>query len=113
MLFQVIGSGQMTYFSVDDLLNRFKGIILWIIIKVMFFSSELREEATTQFNSRVVLIPGVFYGLNVFRGYQAIGQHYPDRRTIVRIDYVLGYLKFALIAICTGLFFFLLWKYLA
>jgi hypothetical protein len=101
----------MTYFSLNELLDRCKRIILWIIIKVIFFSSELREEATIQCNSKVVLIPGVFYGLNVFRGYQTIGQHFPDRRNIIRIDYVLGYLKFALIAIFTGSLFFLLWKY--
>ncbi len=102
----------MTYFALDDLIERFKRIVLWVIVKVMFFSSELREEATVQCNSKVILIPGVFYGLNLFRGYQAIGQHFPERCKAVRTDYILGYIKLTLVITCAGVLFFLLWKHL-
>jgi hypothetical protein len=101
----------MTYFALDDLIDRFKRIVLWIIVKVMFFSSELREEATLQCNSKVIQIPGVFYGLNLIRGYQAIGHRFPARCKAVRTDYILGYVKLTLVIACAGVLLFLLWKH--
>jgi hypothetical protein len=102
----------MTYLPFEEIVNGIRRMILWIIIKVMFFTQELQGEATEQCNSKKVLIPGVFYGLNIFRGYQAIGQHFPDRSNIVRLDYLLGWLKLTLIGIFIGVIFVLLSQHL-
>jgi len=100
----------MAYFDFDELLNRFKTWVLWIIIKAIFSTRELRKEAAAQCDSRPVQIPGVFYGINIHRGYQAIGEFFPDRCKIIRLDYILGFIKLTLIMACTSIFFFLLWK---
>ena len=102
----------MTYIPFDEIVGGIRRCILWIIVKVMFFTQELRYEASEQCNSKKVIIPGCFYGLNLVRGYQAIGQHFPDRCNIIRADYLLGWLKLVLITAFMSIVFFLLWQHL-
>lgn len=95
-------------FALDELVGFFKRIVLWVIVKVIFFSQELKDEATKQCYSKIVLVPGVFYGLNMFQGYKAIGQHFPGRCNIVRVDYIMGYIKLTLLITCIAMLLLLL-----
>ena len=92
----------MNDFALDELIGHFKRGILWIIVKIMFFTPELKEEAAAQCKSDVVRIPGAFYGYNVCRGYRAIGKYFPNRCRIVRLDYILGYAKLTLLTACVA-----------
>jgi carbon starvation protein CstA len=90
----------MNNFSLDSLIDLFKRMVLWFIITVIFTTKELREEALSHFYSGVIRIPGVCYGSNIIKGYQAIGQVFPDRCWLVRLDYLWGYLKMLLLMAC-------------
>jgi hypothetical protein len=90
----------MENFSLDELVNWFKRGVLWIIITVIFTSQELRDEAARHFYSGVIRIPGVCYGFNFWKGYQAIGRIFPERAGWVRLDYILGYVKTLILIAC-------------
>ncbi len=107
-----MGECKMIYLPFDEIVGGIRRFILWIIVKVMFFTQELRSEACQQCDSKKVLVPGVFYGLNLIRGYQAIGQHFPERSNIVRADYLLGWLKLVLITTFMCIIFLVLWQHL-
>ncbi len=90
----------MEEFPIDELILWFKRGILWILITVIFTSAELKDEASRHFYSGVIRIPGVCYGFNIWKGYQAIGQLFPERCRWVRLDYIFGYIKTLLILAC-------------
>jgi hypothetical protein len=90
----------MDEFRLDDLVDWFKRGILWVIVTVIFTSAELRDEAARHFYSGVIRIPGVCYGFNFWKGYQAIGQVFPERSGRIRLDYILGYVKILLLIAC-------------
>ncbi len=95
----------MNNFALEEVFNRFKRGILWLIVTVIFSTRELKNEAFNHFHTGVVLIPGVCYGCNLVKGYQAIGKLFPQRRTVIRLDFILGYVKILLIiASFCGLF---------
>jgi hypothetical protein len=88
-------------FMLDELINLVKQGILWFIVTVIFTTKELKQEAFNHLHTGIVRIPGVCYGMNIIRGYRAIGHLYPERCRIVRLDFVWGYLKMALLIACT------------
>jgi hypothetical protein len=95
----------MNEFSLDELVHIFKRGILWIIVTIIFTTKELKDEASRHFYSGVIRIPGVCYGFNFLKGYQAIGRLFPGRCWLVRLDYIMGYFKLLLITACVvGLF---------
>ncbi len=90
----------MDNFVLDELLDLLKRGLLWFLVSVVFTTKELKEEALRHFYSGVVRIPGVCYGTNLIQGYQAIGKLFPQRHRVVRMDYVLGYIKMLLMTAC-------------
>ncbi len=90
----------MDNFALDEIVDWFKRGILWFIVSVIFTTKELKDEASRHFYSGVIRIPGVCYGSNVVKGYRAIGQIFPERRRIIRLDYIGGYIKITIIAAC-------------
>jgi hypothetical protein len=102
----------MDNFALGELIELFKRGILWIIITVIFTSHELKEEASKHCYSGIISVPGVFYGFNPIRGYQAIGRLFPGRCGMVRLDYILGYVKSLLITACVLGLILLAAKYL-
>jgi hypothetical protein len=95
----------MNNLLLEEIWYLVKRVILWIIINIIFMSRELRTEAYNQLFTGSILIPGVFYGLNLVQGFQSIKKLFPECHRRVQLDYVLGYLKsFLLIACALGLF---------
>jgi hypothetical protein len=89
----------MFFFSAEDIVELFKKMVGWIIINIIFSTRELKDEVIRQLDIRQIRIPGVCYGCNVFKGYRAIGEVFPQRSRIVRLDYILGYVKTILMAV--------------
>jgi hypothetical protein len=98
----------MDEFFVGEIIDNFKKMVLWVIVHVLFFTPELKDEACRHFYTKVVRIPGVCHGSNMVKGFKAIGQTFPQRKFIVRLDYVLGYVKIGLITAVTCLLFYTL-----
>ena len=90
----------MDNLALDEIILKCKQGILWIITTLIFTSQELRDEAFRHCYSGVVRIPGVFYGVDFIKGYCAIRQHFPGRCGLVRLDYVLGYVKTLILTSC-------------
>jgi hypothetical protein len=88
-------------FTLDELLDWLKRGILWILVTVIFTSRELKDEAQRHLFSGVISIPGVCYGFNPVKGYQAIGQLFPGQSRGIRLDYILGFIKVLLLIACT------------
>ncbi len=94
----------MDNFVLGEMVELFRRGILWFIVSVIFTTKELKDEAARHVYSGVVRIPGVCYGHNMVKGYRAIGQIFPQRCRIVRLDYIVGYIKIIMIAACiTGI----------
>ncbi len=96
----------MNNFAVEELIAWFKRGLLWFLVTFMITTDELKDEAYQQLFSGRVSIPGVCYGLNLIKGYQAIGQLFPQRCRIVRLDFILGYVKLLLLAGLTFIIIF-------
>jgi hypothetical protein len=95
----------MEFFTPSEILDLCKRGLLWFLITVIFTTQELKGEARNHYDFKVVRIPGVCYGFNLIKGFQAIGQIFPERSIIVRVDYILGYFKLILLLACAcGLF---------
>jgi hypothetical protein len=96
----------------DELVDFFKRGVIWIIVTLIFNTRELKDEALRHFYSGVVRVPGVCYGANVVKGYQAIARVFPERCGVVRLDYILGYCKVMLLIAFTCGIFMLIARYL-
>ena len=95
----------MDNFVLDEILYLVKRCVLWFLVTVIFTTRELQDEASNHVLTGTVRIPGVCYGCNLVRGYQAVGKLFPRRSLIVRLDFITGYLKMLLIlASVAGLF---------
>lgn len=101
----------MGNFILDEIIDRFKKGILWILVNVIFTTPELKNEAYCHVYSGEVRIPGVCYGSNLVRGYLAIGRLFPGRCWQVRLDFILGYLKLFILLACSVAFFLLMAKF--
>jgi hypothetical protein len=104
--------GTMDNYILDEIVNLGKSLVFGIIVKIIFTSQELRDEAYRQLHYHVIRIPGIFYGYNLVSGYQVIGRLFPKRHKIVRADYLLGYIKVMVIITCIFKFFNLLAQFL-
>lgn len=90
----------MDNYVLEELIENIKRGLVWFIVTVIFTSSELKEEVFRHVYSGVIRIPGVCYGANIIRGYRVIGNLFPRRCHIVRLDFIMGYVKILLIAAC-------------
>jgi hypothetical protein len=100
-------------FALEEILDFFKRGILWIIVNLVFFTRELKNEACNHYYSGTVRIPGACYGYNLVKGYRAIGELFPERRLIIRLDFVLGYLKVLALIFVIFIVFYLLGQWLS
>ncbi len=98
----------MDNFALEELIAWFKRGLLWFIVTFLITTKELRNEAYKQFHYGTISVPGLCYTGNLIKGYQVIGQLFPERCRIVRLDYILGYVKLLLLAIVAFIFIFLL-----
>lgn len=103
----------MGNFILDEVIDRFKRGILWILCTLIFTVPELKDEAYRHVYSGEVRIPGVCYGSNLVRGYQAIGRLFPVRCRQIRLDFILGYLKLLILLACAVAFLLLMAKYVS
>jgi hypothetical protein len=98
----------MRNIELEHILEKLKMGIIWILATVIFTTQELRQEAWNHYHKGTVRIPGVCYGYNLIKGYQAISHVFPDRCRAVRLDFVLGYIKMLILLACALSFFLLM-----
>ena len=96
--------------ALEEIVDICKRGILWIIVKLVFTTQELKLEAHNHVYSSAIRIPGVFYGLNLIKGYRAIGECFPGRCRMIRWDFILGYSKIFMAVILIGSLFYWLGK---